>query len=80
MLIKVIGAGAGGGLPQWNCNGQNSADARHGLPTVKPRTQASIAVSADGKTFYVNEVADEATTGMKLAPTRLRVIDLTDTR
>jgi len=39
-----------------------------------------IAVSADGKTFYVNEVADEATKGMKLAPTRLRVIDLTDTR
>jgi len=48
MLIKVIGAAAGGGLPQWNCNGQNSADARHGVPTVKPRTQASVAVSADG--------------------------------
>ncbi len=49
MLIKVIGAAAGGGLPQWNCNGQNSADARHGVPTVKPRTQASVAVSADGR-------------------------------
>jgi pyrroloquinoline quinone biosynthesis protein B len=53
MLIKVIGAGAGGGLPQWNCNGQNSADARHGLPTVKPRTQASVAVSADGRQWVV---------------------------
>jgi pyrroloquinoline quinone biosynthesis protein B len=53
MLIKVIGAGAGGGLPQWNCNGQNSADARHGLPTVKPRTQASIAVSADGRQWVL---------------------------
>ena len=53
MLIKVIGAGAGGGLPQWNCNGQNSADARHGLPTVQPRTQASIAVSADGRQWVL---------------------------
>jgi pyrroloquinoline quinone biosynthesis protein B len=53
MLIKVIGAGAGGGLPQWNCNGQNSADARHGLPTVKPRTQASVSVSADGRQWVL---------------------------
>ena len=53
MLIKVIGAGAGGGLPQWNCNGQNSADARHGVPTVKPRTQASVAVSADGRQWVL---------------------------
>jgi len=53
MFIKVIGAGAGGGLPQWNCNGQNSADARHGVPTVKPRTQASVAVSADGRQWVL---------------------------
>ena len=53
MFIKVIGAGAGGGLPQWNCNGQNSADARRGLPTVKPRTQASVAVSANGQEWIV---------------------------
>jgi pyrroloquinoline quinone biosynthesis protein B len=53
MLIKVIGAGAGGGLPQWNCNGQNSVDARHGVPTVKPRTQASVAVSADGRQWVL---------------------------
>jgi len=53
MFIKVIGAGAGGGLPQWNCNGQNSADARHGVPTVKPRTQASVAVSANGRQWVL---------------------------
>jgi pyrroloquinoline quinone biosynthesis protein B len=53
MLIKVIGAAAGGGLPQWNCNGQNSADARHGVPTVKPRTQASVAVSADERQWVL---------------------------
>jgi pyrroloquinoline quinone biosynthesis protein B len=53
MFIKVIGAGAGGGLPQWNCNGQNSVDARHGVPTVKPRTQASVTVSADGRQWVL---------------------------
>ena len=59
MLIKVIGAAAGGGLPQWNCNGQNSADARHGLPTVKPRTQASAAVSADGRQWVLLNAAPD---------------------
>jgi sugar lactone lactonase YvrE len=33
-----------------------------------------IDVSDDGKTFYVNDVADEASTGMKLGPTRIRRI------
>lgn len=47
-MIKVLGSAAGGGLPQWNCNGRNSADARKGAPEVAPRTQASVAVTADG--------------------------------
>ena len=59
MLIKVIGAGAGGGLPQWNCNGRNSADARAGVPTVKPRTQASVAVSADGRQWVLLNAAPD---------------------
>ena len=46
MLIKVLGSAAGGGLPQWNCNGRNSADARNGVVGLMPRTQASVAVSA----------------------------------
>ncbi len=59
MLIKVIGAGAGGGLPQWNCNGRNSADARRGLTTVKPRSQASVAVSADGRNWVLLNAAPD---------------------
>lgn len=53
MRIKVLGSAAGGGLPQWNCNGRNSADARKGVPGVMPRTQASVAVSADGKQWVL---------------------------
>jgi pyrroloquinoline quinone biosynthesis protein B len=47
MMIKVLGSAAGGGLPQWNCNGRNSADVRKGAAGLVPRTQASVAVTAD---------------------------------
>jgi pyrroloquinoline quinone biosynthesis protein B len=53
MLIKVLGSGAGGGFPQWNCNGRNSADLRQGVAGLLPRTQASVAVSADGRQWVL---------------------------
>jgi pyrroloquinoline quinone biosynthesis protein B len=46
--IRVLGAAAGGGYPQWNCNHPNSRRARAGDPAARPRTQSSIAVSRDG--------------------------------
>lgn len=48
MLIRILGAGAGGGFPQWNCNCRNCAGARAGKPGFEPRTQSSLAVSRDG--------------------------------
>jgi pyrroloquinoline quinone biosynthesis protein B len=59
MLIKVLGSAAGGGLPQWNCNGRNSADARKGVAGIAPRTQASAAVSADGKQWVLLNAAPD---------------------
>ncbi|MBW2269129.1 MAG: pyrroloquinoline quinone biosynthesis protein PqqB [Deltaproteobacteria bacterium] len=49
MRIRVLGACAGGGLPQWNCGGEPSTRARAGDPDVPPRMQPSLAVSADGE-------------------------------
>jgi pyrroloquinoline quinone biosynthesis protein B len=43
----VLGAAAGGGYPQWNCRCSVCQLAWSGDPRVKPRSQASIAVSAD---------------------------------
>jgi pyrroloquinoline quinone biosynthesis protein B len=43
----VLGAAAGGGFPQWNCNCDVCKLAWAGDPRVKPRTQASIAVTTD---------------------------------
>lgn len=59
MVIKVLGSAAGGGFPQWNCNGRNSADVRRGLPGLAPRTQASIAVSTDGRQWVLLNAAPD---------------------
>ena len=53
MLIKILGSAAGGGFPQWNCNGQNSANVRAKKPGFKARTQSSLAVSSDGKNWVL---------------------------
>ncbi len=59
MLIKVLGSAAGGGLPQWNCNGRNSAGVRKGAPGLTPRTQASVAVSAGGAEWVLLNAAPD---------------------
>lgn len=42
----VLGAAAGGGLPQWNCGCKNCCAARDGV--IPAASQSSIAVSANG--------------------------------
>lgn len=50
--ILVLGSAAGGGVPQWNCNCANCHSARAGNG-VAPRTQSSIAVSANGADWFL---------------------------
>ena len=45
LTALILGAAAGGGFPQWNCNCDVCRLAWSGDPRVKPRTQASIAVT-----------------------------------
>jgi pyrroloquinoline quinone biosynthesis protein B len=47
--ILVLGSAAGGGFPQWNCNDATTRQLRAGDPRLLPRSQSSIAVSADGR-------------------------------
>ena len=47
----VLGAAAGGGFPQWNCRCPVCRLAWDGSPQVVRSTQASLAVSADGRRF-----------------------------
>jgi pyrroloquinoline quinone biosynthesis protein B len=53
MRVRVLGSCAGGGLPQWNCGGRNAVRARAGDPAMPPRSQASLAVSADGARWSI---------------------------
>jgi len=53
LIIKILGSGAGGGFPQWNCNTALSRLAWDGDERVAARTQSSIAVSADGEGWTV---------------------------
>jgi pyrroloquinoline quinone biosynthesis protein B len=53
MRVHILGSGAGGGFPQWNCNCCNCAGLRAGTIRAQARTQSSIAVSADGERWFV---------------------------
>lgn len=59
MRIRILGSSAGGGVPQWNCRCANCAAARAGSPDVVPRTQSSLAISGDGKAWFLVNVSPD---------------------
>jgi pyrroloquinoline quinone biosynthesis protein B len=52
LRVVVLGAAAGGGVPQWNCGCEVCRAARDGHPELQS-TQASIAFSADGAHWFL---------------------------
>lgn len=78
MHIIILGAAAGGGLPQWNCGCGLCNAARAGrIPSL---TQSSVAVSADGKAWAVLNASPDIRIQMAatpaLHPTGLREVPL----
>ncbi|HXZ54542.1 MAG TPA: pyrroloquinoline quinone biosynthesis protein PqqB [Burkholderiales bacterium] len=59
MRIKVLGAAAGGGFPQWNCGCPNCRDVRSGALAAKPLTQECVAVSADAERWFLLNASPE---------------------
>ena len=53
MWVRVLGAAAGGGFPQWNCNCPQCQAVRDGSRPCSSRTQSSIAVSADYRRWFL---------------------------
>jgi pyrroloquinoline quinone biosynthesis protein B len=53
LIAVVLGSAAGGGFPQWNCRCPVCSLAWAGDPRVKPRNQASIAVSANSEQWVL---------------------------
>lgn len=59
MLIRVLGSAAGGGFPQWNCGCPNCDGVRRGRIRAVPRTQESVAVSAEGEAWFLLNASPE---------------------
>jgi len=78
LRARILGAAAGGGLPQWNCGCDNCALARRG--DIPAQTQSSLAVSADGAAWAVlnasPDIRDQLARTPELHPTGLREIPL----
>jgi pyrroloquinoline quinone biosynthesis protein B len=59
VLIRVLGSAAGGGFPQWNCGCPNCVGVRSGSIAALARTQESVAVSADGRAWFLLNASPE---------------------
>ncbi|MEX0368212.1 MAG: pyrroloquinoline quinone biosynthesis protein PqqB [Ruegeria sp.] len=74
----ILGAAAGGGLPQWNCGCLNCSLARSGK--IASQTQSSLAVSADGDSWAVlnasPDIRIQLSHARSLYPTGLRQLPL----
>jgi pyrroloquinoline quinone biosynthesis protein B len=55
MRVRILGAAAGGGLPQWNCGCRNCNAARAG--EIASRTQSSAAVTVDDRHWFLLNVS-----------------------
>src|SRR5438132_4829611 len=53
MRLQVLGAAAGGGFPQWNCNCANCVGVRQGSMRAQRRTQSSIIASGNGSDWVL---------------------------
>ena len=77
LRVVVLGAAAGGGVPQWNCGCPVCRAARTKHPELQS-TQASIAISADGDHWFLINASPDlrqqmiATPKLHPAPGKLR--------
>lgn len=68
LRIIVLGAAAGGGFPQWNSAGPGCRRARTGDPAVPAATQASIAISADDRHWFIVNAAPDLRAQIQATP------------
>lgn len=66
LRVRVLGAAAGGGLPQWNCGCANCNAARRGeIPAL---SQSSICVSGDGAHWALLNASPDLRRQMEVTP------------
>lgn len=78
LRARILGAAAGGGLPQWNCGCENCNLARAGK--IPSQTQSSVAFSGNGSDWAIlnasPDIRDHMARTPELHPTALRELPL----
>ena len=67
LRVVVLGAAAGGGVPQWNCGCRVCQAARTKHPELQS-TQASLAISADGDHWFLINASPDLRQQLIAAP------------
>ena len=87
MWLQVLGSAAGGGFPQWNCGCPGCHAVRTGSRPARPRTQSSVAVSADQRNWFLLNASPDVRAQIEANPalqpragrdTPVRAVLLTD--
>lgn len=68
MHIRILGSGAGGGFPQWNCACPNCEAVRAGNAGFRRRTQSSLAVSRNGEDWVLLNASPDLREQIAAAP------------
>ncbi|MBJ20642.1 MAG: pyrroloquinoline quinone biosynthesis protein PqqB [bacterium] len=68
MKILVLGSGAGGGFPQWNCNCPNCSGLRAGSIQACARTQSSLAVSDGSADWLLVNASPDLRAQLQISP------------
>jgi pyrroloquinoline quinone biosynthesis protein B len=85
--VRVLGSAAGGGFPQWNCTCPPCRAVRTGSRPCVPRSQSSIAVSADRQQWFLFNASPDIQSQIESFPelhpddgrvVRLQAVLLTD--
>lgn len=73
MHVILLGTAAGGGFPQWNCWCPSCRAARETPELARPRTQSSIAFSADGARWFLGNASPDVREQLgRLPPSKVR--------
>lgn len=68
MRVKILGSAAGGAFPQWNCGCPNCRALRAGSFSGKARSQAQVAISADGSSWFLLGTSPDLRLQIESAP------------
>ncbi|MGD1022770.1 MAG: pyrroloquinoline quinone biosynthesis protein PqqB [Candidatus Sulfotelmatobacter sp.] len=68
MEVKILGSAAGGAFPQWNCACANCRRVRAGTFSGKPRSQTQVAVSQDGRSWFLLGASPDLRTQIEATP------------